>query len=214
MEFNQITFGNPTKEVLALIEKKTYLDDLFNQFKGEQMPLNNSDLTKEELNNLVDYVDALDLDENKDYLKRYLSYDRSLLQSVISIFKQKGIDVEQLCTEIYNDINPLVAKLKMHFNRPRPYQLANYYKLKLFPYNSYSANSPSYPSGHTIQSYVILNVIGSKYPAEYKFCKTLISDIVDSRVYLGLHFPTDNDFGREIGYKILKHKEFAKKYSI
>ena len=47
MEFNQITFGNPTKEVLALIEKKTYLDDLFNQFKGEQMPLNNSDLTKE-----------------------------------------------------------------------------------------------------------------------------------------------------------------------
>ena len=156
----------------------------------------------------------MDLDENKDYLKRYLSYDRSLLQSVISIFKQKGIDVEQLCTEIYNDINPLVAKLKMHFNRPRPYQLANYYKLKLFPYNSYSANSPSYPSGHTIQSYVILNVIGSKYPAEYKFCKTLISDIVDSRVYLGLHFPTDNDFGREIGYKILKHKEFAKKYSI
>jgi len=214
MNFNDITFGNPTKEVLALIEQKTYLDDLFIQLKAEQMPLNDSELTKEELNTLVDYVSAMDMEENKDFLKRFLSYDRSLIQSIVSIFKRKGIDVEELCTSISNDINPLIAKLKIHFNRPRPFQLANYYKLKLFPYNSYSAFSPSYPSGHTIQAYVILNVLGSKYPTEYHFCKKLIDDIIDSRIYLGVHYPTDNDFAKEVGYMILKHKEFTKKYSI
>jgi hypothetical protein len=29
-----------------------------------------------------------------------------------------------------------------------------------------------------------------------------------------LHFPSDNDFAKEVGEKILKHKEFAKKYGI
>jgi membrane-associated phospholipid phosphatase len=86
--------------------------------------------------------------------------------------------------------------------------------LKLFPYKSYSANTPSYPSGHTIEAIVVLNVIGNKYPTEYQFCKELIEDIAYSRVYLGLHFPSDNDGAREIAKEILKHTEFTKKYGI
>ena len=112
------------------------------------------------------------------------------------------------------DIAPLLLKLKYHFQRPRPRQVAQYYKLKLFPYQSFSADTPSYPSGHTLEAYVILNVIANKFPNEYQFCKEMINDIAYSRIYLGLHFATDNDFAKFVGQEILKHPNFTKKYEI
>ena len=159
MELNQVTYGNPTQELKDMLNQKGLVDSLFDKFKDSDVPLNDSELTKEELNEIVHGISLLQDEENKSFLNRYKSYDRSLIQSIVTIFKQKGIDVQELCEEIFKDINPLVAKLKVNFNRPRPYQLANYYKLKLFPYSSFSAHTPSFPSGHTIQAYVTLNVI-------------------------------------------------------
>lgn len=214
MELNQVTYGNPTQEIKGLLEKKGLVDSLFENLKQADMPLNNSELTREELNEVAEGILLLQDIENKDFLNRYKAYDRSLIQTLVTIFKQKGIDVQELCEEIFKDINPLIAKLKVHFNRPRPYQLANYYQLNLFPFNSYSANSGSFPSGHTVQAYVMLNVIGSMHPTYYKFAKSIIDDVAESRVNLGLHFPSDNDFAKEVGESILKHKDFAKKYAI
>lgn len=214
MELNQVTYGNPNQNTKVLLSKKGLVDSLFEELKNTDMPLNDSELTKEELNEVAEGISLLEDKENDYFLKRYKSYDRSLIQSLTTIFKQKGIDVEEVCTQIQNDINPLIAKLKVHFNRPRPYQLANYYKLKLFPFDSFSANTASYPSGHTIQASVMLNVIGSMHPTQYKYCRNIIDDIAESRINLGLHYPSDNDFALEVADKILKHKEFSKKYHI
>lgn len=214
MELNQVTYGNPNQSLKVLLSKKGLVDSLFEEFKNADMPSNDSELTKEELNEVAEGILLLEDKENDYFLKRYKSYDRSLIQSLTTIFKQKGIDVEEVCTKIQDDVNPLIAKLKVHFNRPRPYQLANYYKLNLFPFDSFSANSPSYPSGHTLQACVMLNVIGSMYPAQYKYCKNIIEDISESRINLGLHYRSDNDFAFEVADKILKHKEFSKKYGI
>ena len=214
MDLNQVTYGNPSKETKALLSKKGLVDSLFDELKGVDMPLNDSELTKEELNEIVEGIALLDDVENDIYLKRYKSYDRSLIQSFVTIFKQKGVDVQEICEKIFFDINPLIAKLKVNYNRPRPFQLANYYKLKLFPYNSFTAHTPSFPSGHTLQAYVLMNVVGSMHPHLYKFCMGIIDDVAESRVNLGLHYPSDNDFAKEVGEVILKHKEFAKKYGI
>jgi len=214
MTLNQVTYGNPTQKQVALLEKKGLVDDLFALLKDTPMPDNDSELTREELNEVASGVSCMLEKENEQFLKRYKSYDRSVIQSIISILKQLKIDAEPLCLEILEDINPLLAKLKVHFNRPRPYQLANYYQLKLFPFESTTAISASYPSGHTLQAYVILSVIGNKYPTHYLYCKKLAEDIAESRINLGLHYPSDNEFSIEIGDMILKHKGFAKKYGI
>lgn len=214
MELNQVTYGNPSQSLKVLLSKKGLVDSLFEEFKNADMPSNDSELTKEELNEVAEGILLLEDKENDYFLKRYKSYDRSLIQSITAIFKQRGIDVEEVCEKIQEDINPLIAKLKVHFNRPRPYQLANYYKLNLFPFDSFSANSPSYPSGHTLQAYVMLNVIGSMHPAQYHYCKNIIEDISESRINLGIHFRSDNDFAFEVGDKVLKHKDFSKKYHI
>ena len=214
MEFNDLTYGNPTHEQLGFIQGTCLVDDLFDTFKDAVVPNNDSELVKDELNEIADSLAVMSQPENQNYLKRYLAYDRNLIQAISSIFKQKDIEVEELVTEIVKDIQNLIFKLKFHIQRPRPFQLAQYYKLKLFPYKSFSAHTPSYPSGHTVQSIVILNVLGNKYPTEYQYCKELIEDISYSRVYLGHHYPSDNDGGRELGKAILKHPEFTKKYGI
>jgi hypothetical protein len=214
MNLDQVTFGNPTIEQKKYLEEISIVDDLFPKLKQDSFPHSSSELVKDELNEIVDYLNDISSDGNETYLARYKSYDRSLVQVITATFKEKDIDVEELCTNIINDIKPLLIKLKYHFQRPRPKQVAQYYKLKLFPYQSFSADTPSYPSGHTLESYVILNVIANKYPSEYHFCKEMINDVAYSRIYLGLHFATDNDFAKFVGQEILKHPNFTKKYEI
>lgn len=215
MNFNDITYGNPNVEELLFIQDTGLVDDLFETFKNTLVyPKNDSELVKDELNEIVDCLATMAQPENQNYLKRYKSYDRNLIQALTSIFKQKNIEVEDLCIDIVKDIQGLIYKTKFYFQRPRPKQIAQYYKLKLFPYKSFSAHTPSFPCGHCVEAIVILNVIGNKYPTEYPFCKELIEDVAYSRVYLGHHFPSDNDGAREIGKAILKHPEFTKKYGI
>jgi acid phosphatase (class A) len=214
MDLNQVTYGNPTKQIKQYLEEDSLVDDLFTKLKEDFFPPNDSELVKDELNELVDYVNSISDEENKAFLTRYKAYDRSLSQVIITTFKQRGIDVETLCEDIIKDIRNLIFKLKYFYQRPRPYQLAQYYKLKLFPYNSFSASTPSYPSGHTLEACVILNVISDKYPNEYQFCREMIDDVAYSRLYLGVHFPTDNDFAKEVAKEILKHPKFTKKYGI
>lgn len=214
MEIDNVTYGNPTIEYKQFITEPCLVGDLFDKLKQEGFPQNNSELTKEELNQMVDNLASIKEEENEIFLKRYKAYDRSLSQVLISTFKQKNIDVEDLVHEIFNDVRGLIFKLKFYYQRPRPYQLAQYYKLSLFPYKSHSADTPSYPSGHGVQANVTLSVIGNKYPEHYSFCKELIDDVYLSREYLGLHYSSDNDFATTVSKEILKHKEFAKKYGI
>lgn len=214
MDLNNITYGNPTIEQKKFLEQVSIVDDLFIKLKGEVFPENDSELVKDELNELVDMTEMLLEQENSLYLTRFKSYDRSLSQAIISAFKQKGIDVEHLTLDIIDDIKPLLIKLKYFYQRPRPKQIAQYYKLAMFPFNSFSADTPSYPSGHALEAYVVLNVIANKFPNEFQFCKSMAEDVAISRIHLGLHYTTDNDFAKQIGKEILKHKAFTNKYGI
>lgn len=214
MEINKLVYGNPTFEIMQLIQEQHYLDDIFFEHRNEDVPAPFSELAKEELNQIADYTRALQLAENKEYLDRYKSYDRNLCQTIMSAFKVKGLNVEDLCLDISNDLTPLLYKLKYHFQRPRPYQTAYHFKLKLFPFKSFSAHTPSFPSGYSTMAQVIVNVIGNKFPQHYDFCQELAEDIGISRLYLGLNYPTDKDFSEKVANAILKNSDFAKKYGI
>lgn len=216
---NKVTYGNLSEYHLNILKKKCLADEvipILDKTYGNELnfPLNNSETVKQELNDMSKKVKSVFDESNSEYLARYKRYDKNLMQSIVSTFALKGIDVEEIYNSVNDDIAPTIIKLKQKYQRPRPYQLAQYYKLKLFPYNTFSGHSPSYPSGHTIQAYVILNIIGNKFPKTYSFCKKFITDIADSRVYLGLHYPSDNDASYLIGQEILKLKSITDKYKI
>lgn len=217
--FNKVTYGNLTQSQLLGLQKKCIADDVLPVLEKKYsnqlaFPKNDSDSTKSELNEIVKQIKVIKEDENSKYLTRYKQYDRSLKQSIISSFQLKGIDVRNLVLSVFDDVSPTILKLKQKYQRPRPYQLAQYYKLKLFPFDTFTGHSPSYPSGHTLQAYCTLNILANKYPKAYQFCKNFIDDVAYSRVYLGLHFPSDNDASYLIGREILKLKSVTEKYEI
>lgn len=215
MQLNDIVFGNPNNEIKKLISTPCLVSDLFYELENEPFPKNDTALTKNELEQIVANLKIMQSPENSDFVRRYKSYDRNVLQVIISTFREKGINVEELVHQINSDIYNLVLRLKYFYNRPRPAQLAAYYKLALFPFPSFNGNnSPSYPSMQAVQANVILNVIGNKNPNEYNFCKEMISDVYFSREYLGLNYGTDNDFANLVSQSILKNNLFTKKYQI
>ena len=215
MNLDLITYGNPTQVQVALLERETYCDVLFDQLKEYKYPKNSSEATIEELNAIVDALNNL---HGKDaHIKRYKAYDVNLKKS-FSEFILKDVEdkeeITKLINDIYDDVNPLLMKLKYYFQRPRPYQLAEYYKLKLFPYQSHSADTPSFPSGHSFQARIITEVIGNLYPQTYAMMQKIFMDICYSRLYMGLHYQSDIDVGIFCADKVIALKEFKSKYKL
>lgn len=215
MNLDLITYGNPTQEQLVFLQKETFCDSLFDELSKYTFPKNSSEATIEELNTIVENIKGV---SGKDYfLNRYKAYDRSLKKSFTDLILKDVEDRDAILStiaQIFEDTNPLLIKLKYYHQRPRPYQLAQYYKLKLFPYESHSANSPSFPSGHAFQSRLITEVIGNLYPQTYALMQKVFMDICYSRVYMGLHYDSDIDVGVFCADKVLALKEFKEKYKL
>ena len=209
-----IVYGNPSRDYLPYLESKSFLDKHFEALTQFTPPQNSSKATREELNMLVDMVKSMQ--DHPEVLKRYQSYDFELERTFakLAMKMQMSEEIIGMIDSLFDDINPLLVKLKMHFQRPRPYQLAYAYKLKLFPYRSFSADSPSYPSGHALQSKIICYVLGNHMPEQFEFFENLANDICYSREYLGLHYRSDVDFAILCFNTITKDKEFKVKYKL
>ena len=215
MDIDSIHYGNPTHDQIPYLSSSTYADSLFAELTLFTFPKNSSEATIEELNSLVDNLKTIE--GNEEYIKRYSVYDRAMIKYFKDGLIKNGIDeneVNGLVDGVIQDTLPLLTKLKYHFQRPRPYQLAEYYKLKLFPYKSYSANTPSFPSGHAFQAKLLTEVIGNNYPDTYAFMRDLFNDICYSRIYLGLHYQSDIDVGIFCAEKVLELKDFKQKYRL
>ena len=147
----------------------------------------------------------------KIFIKSIFPVDPSKSKTVKSAIP-KPAKLEKVVREIHDDIIPLIVKLKFTYNRPRPYQLSFFKGLKLYPFKSATADSPSYPSGHAYQAKIYAEVLGNIYPKFYKALNDLANDIAWSRLYLGVHYPTDTEFALYMADIVLKHPEFRKKF--
>ena len=211
MEINQLGYGNPNREFMELLSKKTPYDGIFELAKGYKPPKNDSEITKYELNTIAESIDEVD----EDNLKRFKMIDSNIVKYYSLFLKSKGIDGEQLepvLREIVDEALPLIAKIKMHYNRPRPYQLAQIFKLKLFPYHTINADSPCYPSGHVIQACLLSEVLSARYPTMSDEFSALIDVVGSSRIMLGVHYPSDNDLALFVGEMIINDEWFQTKH--
>jgi hypothetical protein len=215
MNLDEITYGNPNRKQLSYLNKESYLDVLFEELKSYTFPKNSSDATKEELNQIVDATNLLASEEI--YQKMYLTYDAHLVRFFKDGLVKSGEDeekIDKLLNRLVEVTKPLLTKLKFNFQRPRPYQLAEYYKLKLFPFESRSADSPSFPSGHAYQGRIITEVIGNVFPQTYSAMQKIFEEICYSRLYMGLHYQSDIDVAIFCADKVLMNKEFIKDFGL
>ena len=93
----------------------------------------------------------------------------------------------------------------------RPFQVANILNVPLYPLNSESAHSASYPSGHTLQAYVMSEMIAEQYPELANKARRLAEMVALSRKVGGWHYESDNwasiNLGKELMPKILRPEE-------
>jgi hypothetical protein len=210
---DNLVFGNPTIEIAPLLKKSTYLDSLTNEINSYTPPANNSTESQQELQALVEYVN--NLSQNPALIERYNLYDKGLSSLFAEKLDKVGIsDTFNLIKEIEEDITTILVKTKFHFQRIRPYQLAYYYNVPLYPFPSVTANTPSYPSGHAFQATVIGNVLGNNYPTFFRPIMELVDDICNSRMYMGLHYESDIKFGKYMADLVVNHPDFKAKYKL
>jgi len=210
---NEIEYGNPSDNLLPYLQKGDF-DFLIEPLLKYPFAQNTSDATQDEMRELISFQNAPE-QKDEEILSRFIKYDNDMINVYKDYCKDTiGENMDEDIDKIIEDVKYVIVKLKYKYQRPRPFQLARYFKARLFPYASQSAQTASYPSGHTCQAYTLAEYIGSKHPEHYEFLSELSHDIAVSRLFLGLHFSSDNDFGRFVAKKIVNTKEFASKYGI
>jgi len=178
--------------------KGLFKDFNFSKYFDRKPPKNTSLRTYQELMYLKD------LPEDKDFVEKH--------DDIEGVFKEVCSDnnveyPEDLVKELIKSCTML--ELKWHYNRPRPYQLAEYYNIKLGGHVMESMKTPSYPSGHSAQGILIGKVLQTKLPINTDGFLEAGKRISYSRNIGRAHYPSDSQLGEIIGnslYQFIKHK--------
>lgn len=139
-------------------------------------------ISKETLNRSNEDVEILlQIDEDVDIIFNNLlsQYDLKYPQLYIKNF--------------YEIIRPVLMNVKSFWNRPRPKQLADLLNINIDIITTDTHHTAAYPSGHTVYSSLVANIIKDFYPKinHYKLDK-IVNDTAKARVMQGVHYPSDN----------------------
>ena len=100
-----------------------------------------------------------------------------------------------------------IMELKYKFQRPRPYQIAEFYGINLNGVDLDSMKTPSYPSGHATQGYLLGMIYSERYPQYNEEFIRLAEDIAESRIIGKAHFPSDKKAGIELAEKLFENRK-------
>lgn len=167
-------------------------------------PANNSKVTIQELSLISDVTHNLSEKQTKMVL--LIDQDTDALFKKLLLKYKIETYPQSIIKEMYNVIRPIILNIKSYWNRPRPYQLANFYGINLKHINTDTHHTAAYPSGHTAYANLVANILYKKYP---KINKTelfnIVTTVAENRVLQGVHYPTDNAASIVLG-EYLFHK--------
>lgn len=106
--------------------------------------------------------------------------------------------------QIYTFLREIILDLKYYYNRPRPRQLALFYKMDINVIKTDTHATPSYPSGHTGYAALIASILTDMYPQDEKIFWGIVDKCGLARMLQGVHFRGDNDASIALVKKIYK----------
>tara|TARA_B110000285_G_scaffold24563_1_gene23677 strand:- start:1126 stop:2436 length:1311 start_codon:yes stop_codon:yes gene_type:complete len=196
----------PTQKHKKRMEKE------FGKFEG--FPIDDFMSTNPPKNDSEESMDELMLLDSLPVIEEFVDTTDDIFPHFEKYFKEKDLEFpEEELKDIVKDTSPIILKLKYHYNRPRPQQLANAKGLKFHQETLDSSKTPSYPSGHATQGRLIANILGDKYPEHKSEISKLGNEIGTGRLVAKVHYPSDDLFGKELGnslYNFIKDKEIVK----
>ena len=165
---------------------------------------NDSRKTLEELK----YLQSLETD--KDYAEKYDDVPKVFVE-LLKEFNVHTPQKEKIIDTLVDQSRKFIMTAKYNYNRPRPYQIAEFYDMNLNGTKLDSMKTPSYPSGHATQGYLVAEVLKSMIPHMAPELDMVAEDVANSRIVAKAHFPSDKEFGKKVA-KII-HQGFRKSLS-
>jgi len=185
------------QEANQAINNRFFDDFNASPFKKMRPPSNNSFDTMLEVKEL-----------NKIPLNKKFVKDHDDISSAFkALAKKKSIkdyDAE-ISDDLIRESAPIIIDLKNYFNRPRPKVVAEKSNITMKDIEMDSMKTPSYPSGHSAQGFLIGLVLGDRYPRHRAAFKKLAKKISYSRRVAHAHYKSDSKFGELLGKSMYKH---------
>tara|TARA_B100000287_G_scaffold253094_1_gene237801 strand:+ start:1096 stop:1719 length:624 start_codon:yes stop_codon:yes gene_type:complete len=110
---------------------------------------------------------------------------------------------EELIDRIIKESAKFIMDLKYKFNRPRPYQVAEFYGIDLNGTQLDSMKTPSFPSGHAVQGYLIGEYLAKFDNVNAYEYRMKGEEIAQSRIIAKAHYPSDKEYGKVIAKALL-----------
>ena len=168
-------------------------DFSISSFKKQKPPSDNSFDTDQEIKALKK------IPLRKDFVKKYDDIEAAFKKTA----DEQGVKDydKKIAAKLIKESAPVILELKKHHDRPRPYELDK--NLKAFKMKS--METPSYPSGHSVQGVLIGKVLSDKYPRSRKGFMATAKNISYSRRVAHAHYKSDSKMGEELGNSMYKH---------
>lgn len=158
-------------------------------------PANSSAQTKAELETIAA---AEVLHKNPGKLEH--KYDDDYLQWFKKCIEKEGLEYDEVYfRNLIKEVGSISIRLKYKFNRPRPFQLGPVLGVDVTKYQSSTAKTPAFPSGHTMGSTLVACILSKKYPELKDKLMKLADKVSLSRVVGGHHYKSDIDYGKQVG---------------
>ena len=116
------------------------------------------------------------------------------LHGILDLYSVTKEERSKIVTIIRNEIDPVIMYMKHKYNRARPYHLDPSIIPSISP-----PKHPSYPSGHSTQSFYIAYQLSKMRPDKHNEYMEIANSIAENREYAGVHYKSDSDYGKILG---------------
>ena len=129
--------------------------------------------------------------------------DSDMVRVFDSLLIASGVDSQSsLIHQFKDEVLPIIHLHKNHFDLARPNELADQHNVEFVYDHLDSAQTPSYPSGHTTQAFYTATKLSRVFPELTEDLFVLANMIAESRIDRGVHFLSDNEAGKLLAAKL------------
>ena len=198
LELNEMTYndGADEKHQSRIDQPITLFEDI--SISLQPFPENSSKKTLEEVKYLSNIEEDREFVEEHDKVSKVFG----------KLHEELGLEFNKDEAKKYNrESAKHIMELKYKYQRPRPHQIADFYGINLNGVDLDSMRTPSYPSGHATQGYLLGMIYSERYPQHRKEFMKLGEDVAESRIIGKAHFPSDKKAGIELAEKLFENRK-------
>ena len=198
LELNEMTYndGADEKHQSRIDQPITLFEDI--SISLQPFPENSSKKTLEEVKYLSN------IEEDREFVKEHDKVSKVFGK----LHEELGLEFNKDEAKKYNrESAKHIMELKYKYQRPRPHQIADFYGINLNGVDLDSMRTPSYPSGHATQGYLLGMIYSERYPQYNEEFIRLAEDIAESRIIGKAHYPSDKKAGIELAEKLFENRK-------